>query len=135
MDLSNANVSGTSGASDDKIDALRHGIWCALTGKYACYRYGTVLEAGSVARGFVDSHECGQNSVSSAMDDHNNTMSYIYYIDNSERYKYGFLDYDVRMNKTDQEIVNDINNKGYIQVISDINTIKYTNFSKLVHLN
>ena len=121
--LSNSNQSGAAGGNGDKIDALRHGIWGALLGKYACYRYGTVPEASGVAAGFIQSHECIQGgspilieALGSRMDQHQNDISIVYYIMNSERYSAGFLNHNVRLNKTDSQIVSDINSKTYKKV-------------------
>jgi Txe/YoeB family toxin of Txe-Axe toxin-antitoxin module len=126
--LSTANQTGNSGANGDKIDALRHGIWGALLGKYACYRYGTVPEASNVAAGFIQSHECGQGgspilieALGSRMDQHQNDISILYYMMNSESYNAGFLNRNVRLNKTDSQIVNDINSKTYKKVTSFAN--------------
>jgi hypothetical protein len=126
---------GSAAIPDDKRDALRHGIWGTYVGKYACTRYGSVNEAASVITGFLDSHECNQNSVSSSMDKHNNVITVGYYILNTESYNAGFLNNNTRVNKTDEVIANEINGKGFVQASNTISSVQSAASDKLVYVN
>lgn len=94
----------TSSTGDDAADAFRHGIWATLVGKYACYRYYPVSNAADVAKGFVDSHECNQNDIYSDMDKHNNVVSVNYYKTIATPVKINAIDWDVKVNTSDENI-------------------------------
>lgn len=56
-----------------------------------------------------------------------------YYLQNAESYKSGLWNYNVRVNKTDQEIGTDIDAKGYINT-PDAVSMQNVTTDNLVHI-
>ena len=132
---SSSTVDGNAGGAQDKIDALRHGVWGSYVGKYACYRYGSVSEAYFVAKGFVESHECNQSGPDTEMDAHNNKICLGYYLMNAERVKVNFINYNVVLKKEPSEITSTMRDGyGFVQVANDVNSIRNASVGKLVYI-
>jgi hypothetical protein len=118
----------------DKSDANRHAVWNVYLGKYAAYRYSDVETVKSVVKGLTDAHECETtDAVDKQMDLHNNVVGLQYLGTIAERYKYGFLDYDVRVTKSDQDIFNYINALTTVikTTVADIDAQSNTTLVKL----
>ncbi|MCP9768888.1 hypothetical protein EGI22_13280 [Lacihabitans sp. LS3-19] len=71
----------TCSGSDDKVDALRHGIWGIYLGKYATYRYGDKSKALGIILQLLESHECGSSGSAQQMDYKNNYVALQFYSD------------------------------------------------------
>lgn len=126
-------LSNSKGYNADSTDALRHGVWGTILGKHACYRYGSILEAAGVAQGFINSHECFEWSMDSKMDDHNNEITMLYYLQNARRFRKGFLNWNVSIDKDDWDIRDDIDAKGYVKVDRNNTGIDNAPKDSLIH--
>ena len=113
MDLSYAKAGyGT----DDRSDANRHSVWNVYLGKYAAYRYGSVNEAMAVVLGLTEAHECDTPQIEALnkdMDLFNNLVGLQYFTQIAQKYKKNIFDYNVKVTKSDDEIIN------YLKSLSD----------------
>lgn len=120
----------------NKSDANRHACWNVYMGKYAAYRYSTVDKVKEVVKGFSDAHEeCGTGTAEDhAMDYHNNSVGIEYLGTIAERYKNGFLNYNVRVNTSDQDIYDHVDALQTVikTTVSDINSQNNTTLVKLI---
>lgn len=92
---------------DERQDANRHAIWNVYLGKYAAYRYGSVVEAMGVVQGLTEAHECDTpqiEALSKDMDLFNNLVGLQYFTQIAQKYKKNIFDYNVKVTKTDDEI-------------------------------
>jgi hypothetical protein len=121
----------------NKSDANRHATWNVYMGKYAAYRYSTVDKVKEVVKGFSDAHEqCGPGtSEDHAMDYHNNSVGIEYLGTIAERYKAGFLNYNVRVNTRDQDIYDYVNGLPTVlkTTVSEINSQNNSTLVKSVN--
>lgn len=120
----------TNGGTNDRQDALRHGIWGAFLGKYATWRYGDKNHATQVISELLIAHECGYGGMSVAMDMHNNCIALSYYY-NHVIQTGPWWNRNTEIPQSDDDIVNEI--KTYpVDFVTNSNQIDERNCSTLV---
>ncbi len=119
-------------SSDDKADALRHGIWGIYLGKYSTYRYGDKSKAYGIILQLLESHECGLSGPSQQMDYKNNYSALQYYSDVVE-VTGPWWDRNTTIYASDESIANHMNGLNYY-LVSPSQIWNYSTY-ELVHLN
>ncbi len=99
----------TNGGSNDRMDALRHGLWGIYLGKYGTWRYGDKDYAKNIIRALLNAHECGNSGISEKMDLHSNEVALEYYINHVVQTG-PWWNRNTHVNESEEDIVNEIKN-------------------------